>query len=110
MGNLVSQNPVTASRILVANIALCGLPFLAGFYSKDLIIEYILIGGFNSLMVIITLVAVGFTALYSIRFSIILIWGPQNYLPSFYPNDNPSTTAPIVIIALISISIGSSIL
>lgn len=110
MGNLTSQNPVTTSRILIANIALCGLPFLAGFYSKDLIIEYILIGGFNSLIIMITLVAVGFTALYSIRFSVIVIWGPQNYLPLFHSNDNPSTTTPIVIIALMSISIGSSIL
>lgn len=69
-----------------------------------------LMGGFNSLIIIITLVAVGFTALYSIRFSIIVIWGPQNYLPLFHSNDNPSTTTPMVIIALISISIGSSIL
>jgi len=35
------------SIIIIANISLCGLPFLRGFYSKDFIIEIILIKGKN---------------------------------------------------------------
>ena len=39
MGGLVIQMPLTTFCINLANLALCGSPFLAGFYSKDLIWE-----------------------------------------------------------------------
>jgi NADH-ubiquinone oxidoreductase chain 5 len=110
MGNLPAQNPVTTSSILIANIALCGLPFLAGFYSKDLIIEYMLTGGFNLLILNLTFVAVGLTALYSIRFSLIVIWAPIHHSPLFNLDEKLSTAVPIIIISFISIIIGSCLL
>lgn len=39
LGNVATEMPLTAAAINIANIALCGLPFLRGFYSKDQIIE-----------------------------------------------------------------------
>lgn len=110
MGNLSVQNPVATSSILVANIALCGLPFLAGFYSKDLIIEYILTGGFNLLILNLTFIAVGLTALYSIRFSLIVIWAPLYHTPLFNSSEKLSTALPIIIISTLSIIVGSCLL
>jgi NADH-ubiquinone oxidoreductase chain 5 len=37
MGNLSIQVPFTSVCLSVSSFALCGIPFLAGFYSKDLI-------------------------------------------------------------------------
>lgn len=39
MGLFFSQAPLTVTCINIANLALCGAPFLRGFYSKDLILE-----------------------------------------------------------------------
>jgi NADH:ubiquinone oxidoreductase subunit 5 (subunit L)/multisubunit Na+/H+ antiporter MnhA subunit len=41
-GGLAKLAPVIYINILVASLALAGFPFLAGFYSKDLIIEAVL--------------------------------------------------------------------
>merc|ERR1711902_28641 len=42
------------SIIIIANIRLCGLPFLRGFYSKDLIIGIIIIKGINIIIFFIS--------------------------------------------------------
>lgn len=45
MGNLKTFLPFTYSVMLIATLAITGFPFLSGFYSKDIIIENLFIGG-----------------------------------------------------------------
>jgi len=75
IGSLVGLIPVISVCMNVASLALCGFPFLAGFYSKDIIIEMSLLGSFNFFIVFLLMVSVGLTAVYSFRLSFYSMWG-----------------------------------
>nr|AIW06171.1 NADH dehydrogenase subunit 5 [Potamanthus sp. MT-2014] len=67
MGALVSQMPYTAACLNVANLALCGFPFLAGFYSKDLILEMASLSLLNMFAFFLFFFSTGLTMCYSLR-------------------------------------------
>lgn len=110
MGNTLNATPITATCILIANTALCGFPFIAGFYSKDLIIETAIFSEQNRFIVILILLSVGFTSFYSIRFSIVTIWGPRLHKPYSSIKEDIIIIKPIILIARLSIVTGSIIL
>nr|YP_009307947.1 NADH dehydrogenase subunit 5 [Eusyllis blomstrandi]AOR87120.1 NADH dehydrogenase subunit 5 [Eusyllis blomstrandi] len=87
MGSTISQMPLTMSCLLIANMALCGAPFLAGFYSKDLIIESALFISFNFIITIIFLIATMLTSAYSTRFIMSVTLGPKLSLSASPVND-----------------------
>ena len=60
------------SIIIVANIRLCGLPFLRGFYSKDLIIEIIMIKGKNLFLFLFMIIGTMLTVIYSCRLNFLV--------------------------------------
>jgi NADH-ubiquinone oxidoreductase chain 5 len=75
IGSLLFNMPFTISCLNVANLALCGLPFLAGFYSKDLILESVLTLNLNFFSLFLFFFSTGLTVIYSFRlfyFSIII--------------------------------------
>jgi NADH:ubiquinone oxidoreductase subunit 5 (subunit L)/multisubunit Na+/H+ antiporter MnhA subunit len=70
MGNITNQIPVATSCISLANLALIGFPFIAGFYSKDIIIEAAIRNPNNAIMLLLAIIRLGLTAFYSVRFSL----------------------------------------
>jgi NADH-ubiquinone oxidoreductase chain 5 len=67
MGLGVNVLPLTISIFTVANLSLCGIPFLAGFYSKDLILEIVIIRSYNIFIFIVAMLSTFLTVAYSCR-------------------------------------------
>jgi len=110
MGNSIKRLPITSSCILLSRISLCGFPFLAGFYSKDIIIENIIYYSFNNILILIFYIAVGITTFYSIRIILITLWGPKNRKSYIQVLEEDNIKIPIIILSIISVVIGSVLL
>lgn len=67
IGGLVFHIPITLACLNIANLSLCGLPFLSGFYSKDMILEIVLISQVNFFSFFLFFFSTGLTVSYSIR-------------------------------------------
>lgn len=78
IGGLSIRIPLTCSCFNIANLALCGIPFLAGFYSKDLILETVMLSYINFFSFFLFFFSTGLTVCYSFRLVYYSITGDFN--------------------------------
>lgn len=67
IGGLRIFIPLVSINFNVSNLALCGFPFLAGFYSKDLILEMVLFSNLNLIVFFFFFFSTGLTVSYTVR-------------------------------------------
>nr|UAT98060.1 NADH dehydrogenase subunit 5 [Cypoides chinensis] len=67
MGGVSFYLPLTCLCLNISNMALCGIPFLAGFYSKDLILEMVSFSNLNMFVFFFYYISTGLTMYYTIR-------------------------------------------
>nr|WOR80752.1 NADH dehydrogenase subunit 5 [Pteroptyx tener] len=79
MGSLINLMPLTCTFFNISNFSLCGLPFLSGFYSKDLILEVFSMNYLNLFVYLIFYVSIGLTVSYSFRLSYYTLFNPYNF-------------------------------
>nr|APX40363.1 NADH dehydrogenase subunit 5 [Stylosomus ilicicola] len=80
LGSLINQMPLTMTLFNLCNFSLCGLPFLSGFYSKDLIVEMMSMGYLNIFIYILFYLSVGLTVSYSARLAYFSVVGDYNFI------------------------------
>jgi NADH-ubiquinone oxidoreductase chain 5 len=78
MGISVVYLPFTCTCFCISRLSLCGFPFLSGFYSKDLVLETLVIDSYNIFLYILFIISVGLTAAYSSRLIYYCVRGGTN--------------------------------
>ncbi len=111
MGGLWNKIPLTYSLFWIGSLALAGLPFFAGFYSKDAILEVAwgAHSGVGDYAFAAGLIAAVFTAFYSWRLLFMTFHGRSRASAEVlaHVHESPkSMTIPLVILALGAIFAG----
>nr|WOA00249.1 NADH dehydrogenase subunit 5 [Phascolosoma sp. f LL-2023] len=107
-GHLATQLPFISTAILSSNLALSGFPFMAGFYSKDLILEHMMMSSPSFFLLLMVLGATLLTAAYSIRMSITALWSPMMSSPCHSPLENtPVVLLPLLALTLFAVTSGA---
>nr|YP_009169965.1 NADH dehydrogenase subunit 5 [Polypedilum vanderplanki]ALD88424.1 NADH dehydrogenase subunit 5 [Polypedilum vanderplanki] len=110
MGYFSVYMPFTISCMNIANLALCGFPFLAGFYSKDLILEMVLISYVNLFIFILFFFSTGLTVSYSFRLFYYLFMMNMNQSSMNMINDSSNIMSKSMFFLLLFAIFGGSML
>jgi NADH-quinone oxidoreductase subunit L len=108
MGGLRQKLPITWATMLVAALAISGIFPLAGFFSKDQILEAAYASGHRGLW-LIGLVTAGMTSFYMFRLLFMTFHGESRLSPDQQRHAHEAPTvmmAPLVILALLSLTAG----
>ena len=111
-GGLRTLLPVTFVTFGLGYLAIIGIPPLAGFFSKDAIIETafaaggitgVLLGG-------ATLLGAGITAFYMTRVMLLTFFGSRRWTEHTHPHESPAVmTIPMIILAIGSVGAGAAL-
>nr|CCI73888.1 NADH dehydrogenase subunit 5 [Longipodacrangonyx sp. 1 MDMBR-2012] len=65
--NFHMSGPLLGLFFAMTNMSLCGFPFMAGFFSKDLLLENMLSNNTNMMFILMSMLGIGLTVSYSLR-------------------------------------------
>ncbi len=108
MGGLYKVMKPTAIMMMIASVALAGIYPLAGFFSKDKILEVAFGDGFMIIWAVLLVTAM-MTAFYSFRLVMLVFFGEKQYpkhFPNLHPHEAPTfmlfAMAPLAVLAVIA--------
>nr|ANN13248.1 NADH dehydrogenase subunit 5 [Astacus leptodactylus]ANN13261.1 NADH dehydrogenase subunit 5 [Astacus leptodactylus] len=110
MGGLAISMPLTSTCMNLSNLSLCGIPFMAGFYSKDLILEVAFMSNINFISFMMYVLATGLTVAYTFRLIFYSLTSVSNLGSMSSVNDSGVImTNPMMMLGIMSILSGASL-
>jgi NADH-quinone oxidoreductase subunit L len=101
MGGLLKKMPLTAATFIAATLSNCAVPFFAGWYSKDAIIEAAWHGHHIAVFAFLAIAALA-TCFYSGRMIRLVFLGEANSEAAEHAHESPWTmTLPITVLGLV---------
>jgi NADH-quinone oxidoreductase subunit L len=110
-GGLRKALPITFATFGLGYLAIIGVPPLAGFFSKDGIIEAALgAGGVKGYILGGTaILGAGITAFYMTRVMLMTFFGEKRWAPNAHPHESPTVmTWPMILLAIGSVGSGAA--
>ncbi|HIP48423.1 MAG TPA: NADH-quinone oxidoreductase subunit L [Lutibacter sp.] len=104
MGSLRKKLPITHITFLIATLAIAGIPFFSGFFSKDEIL--LAAHHHNKFLYFVGLFVAGLTAFYMFRLYFGIFWGKEKTYSDKVHENPKSMTIPLMILAFMSIAAG----
>jgi len=109
MGGLRKKMPITFWTFAMATIAISGVPFFSGFYSKDAILAGALAFGWTDghiIPFVLALLAAGFTAFYMFRMLFQTFFGkPRDEERYNHAHESPWTMAlPLAVLGVLAVA------
>lgn len=103
MGGLRNYMPKTYLTFFIATLAIAGIPFFSGFFSKDEILWKVFSSG-NIFLWIVLIVSAFFTAFYMFRLLNLVFFGSERFdKHHIHPHESPKImTIPLQILAFLS--------
>lgn len=106
-GNLKEVIPFVIMCFFIARLALCGFPFIAGFYSKDFIIELVYRVKLNIYILVFIIISLIFTVSYSIRLIYYIFFRHIKFYRYINLMENKLINISMVILVIFRIIFGS---
>jgi len=111
-GGLRTALPITFATFGLGYLAIIGIPPLAGFFSKDGIIEAALGAGGAKGVILgsATILGAGITAFYMTRVMLMTFFGEKRWASTAHPHEAPAVmTWPMILLAIGSVGAGAAL-
>nr|YP_010535695.1 NADH dehydrogenase subunit 5 [Alectorobius rudis]UYB78620.1 NADH dehydrogenase subunit 5 [Alectorobius rudis] len=107
MGNFYLSNPLIGVCFSLANLSLFGVPFLSGFYSKDMVLEFMYVTGDSMILFFMLVVSTICTSVYSLRVMYYSLWSGGVKLVDFNYHWSLNMEIPVFVMGVVVMIFGS---